>query len=432
MEASSNSFSDLKTAVNTAAALGADEISNSYGGGESSGQAGDTAYDHPGVAITASAGDGGYAAEYPAASPYVVAVGGTTLSLGPSNSYGEETAWSGSGSGCSAVHVAPAWQLADGNWSLTGCGAKRGVADIAADADPASGASVYDGTVVPEGGGTGWFKVGGTSLSAPLIAAVYALAGGGEGEYPAAGLYAHEEDSPASLHDVTGGSNGSCGGTIMCEGAPGYDGPTGVGTPKGLIAFGAPLPTEPQRSDLTVSKAAGSRPGILKVLPSPGVVCPYRCQSGAYSYARGKEVTITPYEPSPILHFAGWEHGSGSAAGCTGSGPCTITLTEDSSVEALFEEDAKATLSLQKEGGGQASISSSPVGIYCLNSCGSAALDLYAEPTPEEVTLSWNLSNGTSSIEWTSGAGTCTGRSTSNGSCKVTMSAAKSLVAKLE
>ena len=431
VEASSNSFSNLKTAVNTAAALGADEISNSYGGGESSGQAGDTAYDHPGVAITASAGDGGYAAEYPAASPDVVAVGGTTLSLGPSNSYGGETAWSGSGSGCSAFQAARAWQLADGNWPLTGCGAKRGVADVAADADPASGASVYDSTVVPEGGGTGWFKVGGTSLSAPLIAAVYALAGGGEGEYPAAGLYAHEEDSPASLHDVTGGSNGSCGGTIMCEAAPGYDGPTGVGTPQGLVAFGAPASAGPQRWKLTVSKAAGSEPGILKVLPT-GVTCPYRCASSTYSFTDGQEVTVDRYEPAAILHFAGWSGGAGSASGCTGAGSCSFTIEEDSSLEALFSGNARATLSLKKEGGGRASITSTPAGVYCFNTCGSASSDFYTAPAPEEVTLSWTLGAGTGSIEWSTGAGACTGSSSSNGSCQVTMDEAHELVATLE
>jgi hypothetical protein len=235
VEASSNSFADLSTGVNTAAAMGATEISNSYGGPEYSGEKTDTSYKHPGIAITASAGDGGYAAEYPAASPYVIAVGGTTLTLGPSSSYGGESVWSGSGSGCSAYISAQAWQVADPKWALTGCGAKRGIADVAADADPASGASVYDTTKYQ--GQSGWFMVGGTSLSAPLIAAVYALAGGGAADYPAADPYAHQADLPASLHDVTSGTNGSCGTSTMCKGAAGYDGPTGVGTPNGIAAF---------------------------------------------------------------------------------------------------------------------------------------------------------------------------------------------------
>lgn len=237
VEASSNSFANLTAAVSQAASLGATEISNSYGGPEYAGEVSDTAYKHPGIAITASAGDSGYGAEYPASSPYVIAVGGTTLNVGPGNSYGSETVWSGSGSGCSAYEVAQAWQALEANWSLTGCGAKRGVADVAADANPNTGVSVYDTT--KDQGQAGWFQVGGTSLSAPLIAAVYALAGGGSADYPAADPYGHQADSPASIHDVTTGSNGSCGESTMCGGATGYDGPTGVGTPKGIAAFAA-------------------------------------------------------------------------------------------------------------------------------------------------------------------------------------------------
>jgi hypothetical protein len=107
----------------------------------------------------------------------------------------------------------------------------RGVADVSADADPMTGAAVFDST--PYQGRSGWFQVGGTSLSAPLIAAVFALAGNaGSVNYPASIPYRHL----ASLHDVTGGSNGSCG-TIMCKAGSGYDGPTGVGTPNGIGGF---------------------------------------------------------------------------------------------------------------------------------------------------------------------------------------------------
>jgi hypothetical protein len=239
VETDSNLFSDLTAGVNTAAAMGATQISNSYGGGEYSGEKTDTSYKHPGIAITASAGDSGYGAEYPAASPYVVAVGGTTLTLGPSSSYGSESVWSGSGSGCSAHVSAQPWQTSDLNWAQTGCGSKRGIADVAAVADPATGVAVYDTTKYQ--GQSGWFKLGGTSLSAPVIAAVYALAGGSSADYPAADPYGHQADSPASLHDVTSGTNGSCGTSTMCKGAVGYDGPTGVGTPKGIAAFGSPV-----------------------------------------------------------------------------------------------------------------------------------------------------------------------------------------------
>jgi subtilase family serine protease len=230
VEATSNSFANLATAVNTAARLGATAISNSYGGPESSSTNGG-AYDHPGIAVTASSGDNGYGVETPAAYNTVVAVGGTTLKLTASNAYSSESAWSGAGSGCSAYFSARSWQTSTAGWSATACGNRRGVADVAADADPASGASVYDSTRYQ--GRLGWFKVGGTSLSSPLIAAVYGLAGNAStASYPASIPYAHT----SSLHDVTTGSNGTCS-TTMCKGAPGYDGPTGVGTPKGITGF---------------------------------------------------------------------------------------------------------------------------------------------------------------------------------------------------
>jgi subtilase family serine protease len=232
VEAASASLTNLEAAVSTAARLGANEISNSYGGNEWSGETGDTAYDHPGIAVTVAAGDNGYGSfGFPAASPDVVAVGGTTLHLGAGNTYGSESAWSGGGSGCSAYLAAPAWEASLVNWSLTGCGSHRGVADVAADADPNTGAAVYDTTRY--NGRSGWFVVGGTSLSSPLVAGIYALAGNASStSYPASLAFANS----GSLHDVTSGSTGNCS-TIMCQAGSGYDGPTGVGTPNGPGAF---------------------------------------------------------------------------------------------------------------------------------------------------------------------------------------------------
>ena len=228
VEANSNSFADLAAAVNTAAAQGANAISNSYSGSD---QGPLSAYNHSGIAITASSGDNGYGVGSPASFNTVIAVGGTTLTVTGNNGYGGETVWSGAGSGCSSLNSAQSWQTSLSNWSATGCGTKRGVADVAADADPGTGAAVYDTTRYQ--GRSGWFVVGGTSLSSPLIAAVYALAGNASSAtYPASIPYAHT----SSLHDVTSGSNGNCS-TIMCKGAAGYDGPTGVGTPNGTGGF---------------------------------------------------------------------------------------------------------------------------------------------------------------------------------------------------
>jgi len=226
VEASSSSMSNLGASVNEAVKLGATVVSNSYGGGESSA---DTSYDsayfnHPGVAITVSSGDSGYGVEYPAASRYVTAVGGTTLNLGSGNTYGSESAWSSGGSGCSRYDAKQSWQ------TDAGC-SRRTVADVSADADPNTGAAVYDS--VPYSGQSGWFQVGGTSLASPLIAGVYALAGNAAsvtyGSYP----YSHT----SSLHDVTSGSNGSCSGSYLCTAGSGYDGPTGLGSPNGVGGF---------------------------------------------------------------------------------------------------------------------------------------------------------------------------------------------------
>ncbi|WP_443033995.1 S53 family peptidase [Streptomyces sp. CA2R106] len=225
VEASSSSMSALGTSVNTAVSLGAKYVSNSYGGGESSS---DTSYDssyfnHPGVAITVSAGDSGYGVEYPAGSKYVTAVGGTSLTSDSSSRGWSESVWDGSGSGCSAYDAKPSWQ------TDTGC-SKRTVADVSAVADPSTGVAVYD----TYGGDGGWEVFGGTSVSSPIIASVYALAGTpSSGSTPASFPYGHT----SALNDVTSGSNGSCSTSYLCGGASGYDGPTGLGTPNGLTAF---------------------------------------------------------------------------------------------------------------------------------------------------------------------------------------------------
>ena len=222
VEANSASFSNLGTAVNTAA-QSATEISNSYGGGDAPDSTYGSYYNHAGVAVVASSGDSGYGTEYPASSAYVTAAGGTTLN--PTSSGWSEAAWSGAGSGCSSNNAKPSWQTAS-----TGC-LKRAEADVSAVADPNTGVSVYDS--YGYGGYRGWLEFGGTSVASPIIASVYALAGGEPAGYSAAG-YAYGHAS--SLNDVIHGSNGSCG-TQLCNAGTGWDGPTGLGTPNGTGAF---------------------------------------------------------------------------------------------------------------------------------------------------------------------------------------------------
>jgi Subtilase family len=324
VEAKTPSTRNLDEAVETAVRLGATEVSNSWGGEEPEREPrraqSVAAFRHPGTVITASAGDNGYrnwteaaeaeaarkecieavekakgstreheeceriayysGADFPASSPDVVAVGGTKLKLiGGLRS--SETVWNedpnpeggnegAGGGGCSAIFEAQPWQQEVPDWSEVGCGQRRAVADVAADADPYTGAAVYDSVpdphyevvfeegkevLVPVNTPLRWWPIGGTSEASPIVAAMFALAGGSDGvEYPAETLYAHLGSS--ALYDVSAGGNGECdddysggckgslsspldcgAGELICNAGSGYDGPTGVGTPNAIAAF---------------------------------------------------------------------------------------------------------------------------------------------------------------------------------------------------
>ncbi len=232
VEADDNSFVNLTRAVDQAAASGATAISNSYGTFEDipdtellpdGTRIGDH-YDHPGIAITASSGDSGYGLSYPASSRYTIAVGGTSLSAAGNARGWKESAWRYGGSGCSTYNAKPAWQAG------IRCN-KRVVTDVSAVADPNTGVAVYNTYGVIPGG---WYIYGGTSASSPIIAAVFGLAGGASSvDYPASLLYAQ----PDRFHDVTRGGNGFCTRRYLCIAGPGYDAPTGLGTPRGAGAF---------------------------------------------------------------------------------------------------------------------------------------------------------------------------------------------------
>jgi subtilase family serine protease len=214
VEANSPSIDNLSASVDEAVSLGAKVISNSYGGSESSGEAGyDSHYHKPGVTMVASSGDSGYGTSYPAASPYVIAVGGTTLKLSGSR-VSSETVWDGAGSGCSQFEYKPSWQH-DKKCSM------RSIADVAADADPNTGAAIYDSYA--SNGHNGWLQVGGTSLAAPLVAGI--LGASGKTNIQPNNLY---DQAANIIRDIIAGSNGSCA-TYLCKATPGYDGPTGLG-----------------------------------------------------------------------------------------------------------------------------------------------------------------------------------------------------------
>lgn len=222
VEASTTSYSSLAAAVRTAGAQpGVTVISNSYGGSESGTTSYESAYNQPGKAVTVSTGDSGYGVQFPATSPHVIAVGGTSLTRASNSRGWSETAWVDGGSGCSTVYAKPSFQ-SDPLCTM------RMEADVSAIGDPNTGVAVYGPA---SGTRSAWMVFGGTSVAAPLVGGIY----GNSGHQPtgAASIYANK----SSLNDVTSGSNGNCGGTYFCTAGPGYDGPTGNGTPHGTTAF---------------------------------------------------------------------------------------------------------------------------------------------------------------------------------------------------
>ena len=234
VEAPSNSFSDLLNAVDIAVFQGASVVSMSWGGSEFSSEPSyDSHFTATGVTFTASAGDSGNGGEYPAASPYVVSVGGTTLQVDTAGSYITETAWSGSGGGISSYETEPSYQE---NYGIpNNPNHKRGIPDVAYDGDPNTGFPVYDS--VKTQGQSGWFQVGGTSAGAPQWAALFAIANSMRAASPApkvplnsthTALYA--TGGKGNYNDVTGGFNGSCG--AVCSTGVGYDYVTGLGSPR--------------------------------------------------------------------------------------------------------------------------------------------------------------------------------------------------------
>jgi subtilase family serine protease len=235
VEAKNAFLSSLLTAVDLAVSRGARAVSMSWGGSEFSIESlFDFHFNHTGVTFTAASGDSGTGVIWPAVSPYVVGVGGTTLPLDNAGDLtGPEVAWSGSGGGISAYEYEPGYQS---SYPIGGTNGLRGVPDVAYDADPSTGVSVYDSTVYQ--GQTGWFKVGGTSVGAPQWAALFMLVD----QTRAAALSSNNlNNSPlydaatgavyaANYTDIASGSNGSCG--SVCTAQTGYDWITGLGTPR--------------------------------------------------------------------------------------------------------------------------------------------------------------------------------------------------------
>jgi subtilase family serine protease len=228
VEALTASSTNIYGAVDYAVKQGAHIVSMSWGSSDASGESSyDSHFEKSGVTFLAAAGDSGGQVIYPSASPYAVSVGGTTLNVSSNGTYESESAWSGGGGGPSKYEPEPGYQKSYGI-SLSG----RGTPDVAYDASPSTGFSVYDS--VAYGGHTGWFQVGGTSAGAPQWAALVALADQGRStplssdSLTKSPMYDAATGSTrygSDYHDITTGSNGYPAKT-------GYDLATGLGSPK--------------------------------------------------------------------------------------------------------------------------------------------------------------------------------------------------------
>jgi hypothetical protein len=275
-------YTGIGQAVNEAVALGAKFVVTTFAGPEVSGETGwDTSYfDHPEVVIAAPDGSSGYGTSYPAASPDVIAVGGTTLTQDTGIARGwTETAWSDTGSGCSPYEAKPSWQ------TDTGC-TSRMLNDVSAVASPNTPVAVYDTN------SGDWVADASTGTAAAIVAAAAALAGTpASGVYPAQYLYANA----TGLNDITSGSNGTCSITYFCTAGPGYDGPTGLGTPASAAAFGAHAPDK-------------SMPG------GPVVFDPASGNLEVYATGTGATLEQDAWTPGP-----GWNGWTGLGGSITGT-----------------------------------------------------------------------------------------------------------------
>lgn len=234
VEATSDSDSDLLLAIDYATSqTGVIAVSMSWGTNEFSQETSysyESHFNKPGITFFAASGDDGLNLIWPAVSPNVVSVGGTTLNLSPNGTVISETAWSNSSGGSSSFESRPIFQT---NFGLTY--PNRAVPDVSYNGNPATGVSVYNGT---------WWTVGGTSAGAPQWAAIHALTFSATN----ANLYGKAKLAYSSyFRDITNGSSWANNATV------GYDLVTGLGSPL----------TDNFGLDLSVSPTSGPASGLI-------------------------------------------------------------------------------------------------------------------------------------------------------------------------
>lgn len=351
VEASTTSDANMFAAVKYAAAH-AQYVSMSWGGAEFSGE---TTYDADftsNVSFFAAAGDTASEVSYPSASPRVVSVGGTTLTAAATGAWEAESAWSTGGGGCSNYETASAAQAAFPTYDQAGasCDGKRAVPDVALDANPATGVSIYD-TVGTAGSGQGWEEVGGTSVGTPIWAAHSAAAGD---HVDSTFVYG----SHIELYDITSGSNGhTCvKGYNLCDGLGSWN--TSVGTlngpPAGSLSFTSKTVTleagtsaelsvslsQAQTSDVAVTLTSTSAGGELSTTAGSGFQ-----KSLTVTVPKGTTATNFFYEdtvagsPTLTASSAGWTSGTRTV---TVDPAALVTITVSPATVSLGEKGTQA------------------------------------------------------------------------------------------
>jgi subtilase family serine protease len=242
VETPTNNLSDLVNGVVVAVRDGASVVSMSWTASEWSTESStDKNFVSNGVTYLAASGDAGTGVAYPAVSPDVIGVGGTSLTLSSSGAYQTETAWSGSGGGLSVYEREPSYQAQFG--IPDDSRGYRGSPDVSYNANPGTGYAVYDSVGIS--GYAGWFQVGGTSAGTPQWAALIAISN----SLRVAARKSNLSSTDTTLytlaktaintdfHAVTSGTNGTCG--TICDASVGYDYVTGLGTPQAATIIAA-------------------------------------------------------------------------------------------------------------------------------------------------------------------------------------------------
>jgi subtilase family serine protease len=404
-EAASTSFSDLLTAVAAATSYvdgngsKVKEVSCSWSSSEFSGENSyDSSFSSTNVVYFASAGDSGAPAGYPSASPYVVSAGGTTVNTNSSGAFTSEVAWNSGGGGPSAYETRPSFQ--SGISSIVG--SWRGTPDLSYDANPSTGASVYD-SYPYSGTSYTWWVVGGTSLSSPALAGVANLAATAAGSFPAGSqallTTIYSKLGTANFRDITSGNNGYAAGT-------GWDFVTGVGSCVGLAGLqsGSSTTGAPTLTGLSPSSVTAGGPAFTLTVNGTGFV------TGATISASGNVLTttyvsstqVTAAIPAAYIASAGTASITVANPGSAASNALTFTINNPTPVLSSISPNSathgsnSVTITLT----GSGFVSGSQVK-WALNGTTTTLTTTYVSATKLTATVTSNLlkSRGTATVQ---------------------------------